>query len=1420
MLKRITILAICLLGMGSDHANAAIWYVDDSAPAGGTGTSWTSPFNTLQAALTAAAASGDEIRLGRGTYKPAGPGGSRSATFTINKSVTIKGGYCGYNDPFNSPDSVCGSAASTVLSGDLNGDDGPDFANNTENSLRVVTTAGTITVILQNLQISAGNSSSGSTTGGGMFVGIGTTLNAINVWFTDNHAASFGGAVDHRGTNTSTYARCVFYRNRSGQWGGAVSLSNGAGARMANCRFHSNTLTAATTNTGGGALWINGPSTIVGCVFTGNSVVANGGLGGGAVGVGASAGTSSMINCSLASNTVTPDSFTVARGVGSYASSGFSVTNCVFANTAFFLDEYEILGNTTATYNYRSGEIGTGNINDEEIYFVDLDGPDNITGTPDDELVLFAGYYGGTGVDVANAAALPADFADLDNDANTAEPWPTAISGQSGTSTRFAQHGLIADGPVAGTPPLDMGAFERVGTFDVVGSVIYVDATGSNESNESAGSSWARAINRIDLAVVLANRFPSTVTEVRIAGGRYDCNFAFDVGRPNLAIRGGFAGRNSASPDFRDPNAFPTIFDGDVLGNDPPTLTDPNLPAYSDNRGVNISVSSAGIGTVFDGLRFHRNFNNNSLFELYSPNIVFRSVVIRDSYVGFTPILQNDNALTLTMSNCDFEGNASFYAPAVYVRGSTLRAVNCRFTRGTLLSNSFEPMVPGRNGGTVLLENNASASFTNCLFNANTSGHGGAIHANGAASLTLNNCTLTGNSAVFSGGAIYCVGGATGLPQINNSILWGNTAPANPQMLYSGTPGSTTFSNSVIQGGVLLGTSIRTTDPLFADANGTDNIAGNSDDDFRLRGNSPAIDLGSVILLPLDVADLDGDSNTTEVLPRDLDLLARDFDGDFSGIPSPDAGCYEFAATGVINLSTNTIWSNIAEAIANASAGHTVIAPSSQFSSEPFIDFANKPITIAGYSSLTQPSGGRYTLTDGAILGRPTGSSGPSITLNGELRVPTNASAFVNAASLTNNFALNVFDNSALTAGVPGSISGAGNIRLYAGSTLSTTGAISSTGAVNALPASTLSTTGALSLGGTATLQSATVLSGGTTSITAVTNWTGSSISAPTLSIASTGRFTGSGSVYASTLNSGRIYTVGNTLFVGSLTNNVGGIITVQLGTATLIGSLTNNGTINGVLSNPPLPPPDADGDTIAFYREFYGEPETSRTAPGDGMFIRGDYVAGTAAVLSLPNPVWRLTVAGSYDAAINSNANYDMRQAELVMAKPDTGTTTIEAMSLDRGNVAAGLDRTLASSFPIGTLRIGAGAAVSTADARDNANNGQSACEAVYCDKLIIESGAVLSAPSCKVYYRTLTNSGGTIANPTNVVRIPPPCGGADFNGDGVVNTPDLTFFLGRFGQVATPGSLAERADFNADGVVTTPDLTFFLGRFGSVCP
>lgn len=81
-----------------------------------------------------------------------------------------------------------------------------------------------------------------------------------------------------------------------------------------------------------------------------------------------------------------------------------------------------------------------------------------------------------------------------------------------------------------------------------------------------------------------------------------------------------------------------------------------------------------------------------------------------------------------------------------------------------------------------------------------------------------------------------------------------------------------------------------------------------------------------------------------------------------------------------------------------------------------------------------------------------------------------------------------------------------------------------------------------------------------------------------------------------------------------------------------------------------------------------------------------------------------------------------------------------------------------------------------------------------------------------CKV-----TTIGGVAYSPSITPRILPDVSASP---NGVVDTPDLVFFLGRFGEAAPAGSQAARVDFNRDGVVNTPDLATFLGRFGSACP
>ncbi|MCH7813015.1 MAG: hypothetical protein IID40_03245 [Planctomycetes bacterium] len=128
-------------------ANGAnTWYVDDDAPRGGDGTSWVTAFRYLQDAF-AAATPGDEIRVAGGVYTPdrdeAGNAipGDRSAAFRLLDRVAIKGGYAGAMAP--DPDERHVNFFATVLSGDLNGDDGPNGENQNDNTYRIVTFGGT-----------------------------------------------------------------------------------------------------------------------------------------------------------------------------------------------------------------------------------------------------------------------------------------------------------------------------------------------------------------------------------------------------------------------------------------------------------------------------------------------------------------------------------------------------------------------------------------------------------------------------------------------------------------------------------------------------------------------------------------------------------------------------------------------------------------------------------------------------------------------------------------------------------------------------------------------------------------------------------------------------------------------------------------------------------------------------------------------------------------------------------------------------------------------------------------------------------------------------------------------------------------------------------------------------------------------------
>jgi hypothetical protein len=257
--------------------------------------------------------------------------------------------------------------------------------------------------------------------------------------------------------------------------------------------------------------------------------------------------------------------------------------------------------------------------------------------------------------------------------------------------------------------------------------------------------------------------------------------------------------------------------------------------------------------------------------------------------------------------------------------------------------------------------------------------------------------------------------------------------------------------------------------------------------------------------------------------------------------------------------------------------------------------------------------------------------------------------------------------------------------------------------------------------------------------------------------------------------NRARANIFGTSAVFGSYTNEAGATTTIRSGTLFVFGSLTNNGTIIGTIcSNCLGTPPNMD--------------------------IGGDLNLGPAANLTMPFEGSTVRVGGHFNCAINSNTRYDMSLATLQFEGAGA-EQTLEVMSRDIGADTIGLDRTITGHYPIGTLRIGPSpSTVRLVDTHDNDGLGQSACEAIYVDTLIIEAGSRLINTTCRIYYNTLV-SNGTVDVPANLVPLTPPVScDYDFNQDENVDLTDAQQMAQVFVGLLTPESNWLDGDLNGD--------------------
>jgi len=459
-------------------------YVKADAQPPYNGISWDTAFNDLQGALKLAQPN-TEIWVAAGTYRPDLGTGAREASFRLKNGVRLFGGFAGMETDIDLRDL---NRNETILSGDLKGDDKPNFTNYDDNSYHVVVANNTdSSTVLDGFVIRGGNANGPGPKraentnhhGGGLLVNE-CTLTLIRCTFRHNSAIQNGGGM------CNIYARpiiqnCVFTDNKA-SCGGAIS-SDGSKAIVTGCIFKRN----SGDHYGGGVNLAYDSSTFLDCTFTGNSVTLyleggpsfGGGLciagqgntiltncrflqnssdiGGGVLSIGSDY---KFNNCLFYNNVATGNGAGVnnvynhyggnrvlsnctiignksrALGCGIYSDPNCSpvLANCIVWNNtnknSNMGESEQVYGGSPVINNCCiqgwTGKLGgTGNFGLDPL-FVDLNGPDGKTGTLDDNLRL---DLTSPCRNAGENSAIPADTVDLDKDSDVNEPIPFDIDG-------------------------------------------------------------------------------------------------------------------------------------------------------------------------------------------------------------------------------------------------------------------------------------------------------------------------------------------------------------------------------------------------------------------------------------------------------------------------------------------------------------------------------------------------------------------------------------------------------------------------------------------------------------------------------------------------------------------------------------------------------------------------------------------------------------------------------------------------------------------------------------------------------------------------------------------------------------------------------------------------------------------------------
>lgn len=846
------ILTFLLLLAGFCATAQTIHYVKPVASGSGNGSSWANASADLQAMITASVAN-DQVWVAAGTYYPTSTT-DRTISFRMKAGVSIYGDFPATGTPVFTDRNL--SLYETILSGDIDQNDGPNFANNSGNSYHVVSNNNNgvnSTAVLDGFTISGGNANSGTypnNSGGGM-LNIFTSPTLTNVIFSGNNAGVNGGAMLNV-SSVPILKNILFISNNAVGQGGAIANSN-ASPNITNATFWANN---AGSGAGGMFSYTLSSPTIKNSIFWGNTI-------GGA---------------------------TVSSIGGDFPGVTYS--------------------------DIEGGYAGTGNINLDPLFLnsTDPDGADNKLGTADDGLTLrpcspAVNTGNNTGVTTSDLLGnlriynVTADMGAYEYQNNIASGTgtriyvdATAAPNGDGSSWATAYNNLqtaltsarlctnineiwVAKGtykPTSGT--------DRTISFVLVPNVSIYGSFAGNETDTSQRTAAVMAANPTILSgdidgvpdvvsgsgstlVISGNTgnshhviYSNTSGVVTAGNSRLD-GFTITGGNANGLSPANFGGGicligsgcRIRNVTFTGNNA--TI--GGAISGSYHTLDLGNVSFIKNNAGVGAGVNFQGASVILNtvsftdckgGLGGALNCEDGTAI---ATNVTFSNNYAAGEGGGIRAITS-----VVSLSSVSFSNNSSVsYGGGVHMYGGDLTINKTNFINnfsdrdgGGIYQYSGDAQIDrcffmnntADNGGGIFYEG-TSSKLRNIVFWGNhATQKGGAIHyynVAGSADSRVYFATLTNNTASLDGGAIFCNSSSI---DFIASILWGNKRGTDENNIIGGCfPNGCNVANSPNYSPWNIDEN-----PLFVDAAnpaGTDGILGTADDGLALSPCSPSI---------------------------------------------------------------------------------------------------------------------------------------------------------------------------------------------------------------------------------------------------------------------------------------------------------------------------------------------------------------------------------------------------------------------------------------------------------------------------------------------------------------------------------------------------------------------------------------------------